>query len=276
MRNTFGTRSGADFSMKGGSAMSSVSIDGTLFPDADPRSADWIKNVGLGGSPRNADLALIYRKAWGTLSRLCDQDARLSAPYFAWVHPDYESVGIKLVVVGRETNGWGHLEGDYSDFPDQAARSLMHEYRDFDLGAGYSGRATFWNPVRDLYGRLNGDAAPQSGFVALNASIMDQASCQPEASVRDALIGLRLLPNQIAALEPDVVVFYTGPTYEEWIDLSFPGVSRSGTALLARLTAPGLPEFTFRTYHPAYLSRRRALDDVHERVVETVRGGAEQ
>lgn len=245
-------------------------LEGTVYLDEDPHNADWIKNVGLGGSERNADLARLYRYSWFALSRMRAQDPALSAPYFAWVHPDYDRADVRLVVVGQETNGWGDCL-DIPEDPAEATRILMHEYRDFNLGADYAGRAAYWNPIRDLYRRLN-PKGPESGFVALNVSIVDQGKREPDTNTRDQIIRLGLLPDQIKALDPHVVVFHTGPTHEDWIDLAFPGVSRSGDRILATLAAPSLPEFSFRTYHPRYLSYRRELASVYDRIRDAVLG----
>jgi len=57
-------------------------------------------------SPRNAKLTSLYCRHWPVPSELLACDERLSTPYLAWVHPDYETADIRLVVVGKEANGW--------------------------------------------------------------------------------------------------------------------------------------------------------------------------
>jgi hypothetical protein len=242
--------------------------------DADAFNADWIKDVGIGGSSRNHELALLYRTRWRMLWRLVETEPSLSCPYLAWVHPDYELASTRLIVVGRETNGWADRTM-ISEDPLSSVRSLMQEYRDFALGSRYKHAASFWKPVHSLYRRLNPDGPPL-GFVALNASIVDQCCDQPVPGVRDAIIKTGLLADQIRILDPDVVVFHTGPPYEEWLDSSFPGFSRVGDMALARVSAPGLPDLSFRTYHPRFLSLSKQLTAVQDGILSAVQGAQQR
>ena len=222
-------------------------------------------------SPRNDLLRNLYIRQWSALQEVAAGGADISAPYLAWVHPDYEQADIKLVVVGKETNGWGErsLAGRVSS---EAVDILMREYQDFQLGTHYRGRASFWTPVHELYRRLN-PTGPTLGFVALNASVVDQDCSTPNADVRSALIRTGLLPEEIRILEPNVVVFHTGPEYETWLDGWFPGLNRVGDAWLARLAATGLPALSFRTYHPMYLNYRSERSAIYDRIEDAVHRG---
>jgi hypothetical protein len=166
-------------------------------------------------SPRNADLAALYSHHWPELRRIMKTDERLSLPYLAWVHPDYELVKVRLVVVGKETSkGWAkqHRDRILGMTPDQAAMKLTgpevlrQVYKEFKLGKEYRGKASFWTPVHELYRRLNPNG-PEFGFVALNASKMDLLGRTPGEQVRSDLIATGLLPAEIRILDPHVVVF---------------------------------------------------------------------
>lgn len=132
----------------------------------------------MGHIERNAALERLYCRHWATFERLRSADKYLSNPYLAWVHPDYETARIRLVVVGKETNGWANEVQLKNLRPKQAVRALMNEYRDFRLGIGYSGKRSFWTPVHELYRQLN-PTGSELGFVALNASKMDWDSSIP-------------------------------------------------------------------------------------------------
>jgi hypothetical protein len=223
--------------------------------------------------PRNVALTELYCRHWPALRDILSRDARLSTPYFAWVHPDYEQARIRLVVVGKETNGWEDRNRVMDATSEDAVRTLMGTYRDFQLGTQYAGKRSFWTPVHELYQRLN-PGGPPLGFIALNASKMDHDSSIPSEQVRQALIQTRLLPDEIRILDPHVVVFHTGPSYECWLDEWFPGLAREGDAWLARLTADGLPMRTFRTYHPRYLNYRSRRQAIYDRIVHEVTNAA--
>lgn len=220
---------------------------------------------------RNELLRDLFIEQWATLEDIRASNDGISAPYLPWVHPDYERSDIRLVVVGKETNGWGDhsLEGMSAEL---AVDTLMGEYRDFALGTHYRGRASFWTPVHELYRRLNPDAPPL-GFMALNASPLDLQGTTPDSSFQEAIIGTGLLSDEIRILEPDVVVFHTGPEYESWLDCWFPGLTRSGNDWLALIASTGLPALTFRTYHPRYLNYCTRRSAVYDRIVETVHTG---
>ncbi|MCX6907855.1 MAG: hypothetical protein NTY01_07420 [Verrucomicrobia bacterium] len=221
-------------------------------------------------SQRNEALADLYRQNWPALREIMSRFQNLSLPYLIWVHPDYEKANIRLVVVGKETNGWeGQGERTNLDTSNQAVEKLMRLYREFKLGIKYIGKASYWTPVHDLYQRLN-PKGPTLGFVALNASKMDQGSKTPNKEVRDAIIATGLLRDEIRILEPDVVVFHTGPYYESWLDGWFPDLKRTGDKLLCRLEAAGLPKHSFRSYHPQYLNRISKRKAVFDQIVAEV------
>jgi hypothetical protein len=223
-------------------------------------------------SSRNRLLRELYVDRWPALEAIRISGHAVSAPYLAWAHPDYEQAGVRLVVVGKETNGWGGA--DLTGLtPGDAVDTLMGEYRRFALGSHYRGRVSFWTPVHELYRMLNPDG-PALGFVALNASVVDEDGQTPEIGLAEAITRTRLLPEAIRILEPTVVVFHTGPQYESWLDLWFPGLERDGGNELARLSAGGLPPLTFRTYHPRYLNYRSRRSAVYGEIVDAALHGA--
>jgi hypothetical protein len=222
---------------------------------------------------RNAALERLYCRHWATFERLRKSGKYLSNPYLAWVHPDYETARIRLVVVGKETNGWFDELPLKNLGPNQAVRALMNEYRDFRLGTCYSGKRSFWTSVHELYRQLN-PTGGELGFVAVNASKMDWDSSIPPLAITDALISTRILPEEIRILEPHVVVFHTGPAYESLLDKWFPSLERHGDNFKAVLTSPDLPSLAFRTYHPRYLNYRSKRKEVYDWIARHVRAAA--
>ena len=71
----------------------------------------------------------------------------------------------------------------------------------------------------------------------------------------------------LAAARPDVAVFFTGPSgYYTWeTEQQFPGMKQIDVEgydrrALVRLTHEGLPQATFRSYHPNYLRQTKRWD----------------
>jgi hypothetical protein len=143
----------------------------------------------------------------------------------------------------------------------------MHEYRDFKLGYEYPKKQSFWLPVQELYKRLN-PRGGQYGFIAINASKVDQHGSTPGPEVRIASLKTGILSEEIRILDPHIVVFFTGPAYEPWLDGWFPGLVRNGDMLKATLTAPDLKCPSFRTYHPRALNYRSKRKEVFDWIVE--------
>lgn len=241
-----------------------------LYQRKDASNDARLKKTHMEESPRARQLASLCVERWPQLRAILGAHNDLSAPYLAWVHPDYDEAPVRLVVVGKEPNGWGDRNEALAAAPQAAVKSLQAEYRRFRLGVDYAGRGSYWTPVHELYRRFN-PGGGRFGFVALNASKMDQAESTPSPLIRSWIIRTHLLPDEIRVLEPHVVVFHTGPSYEEWLDGWFPGLTRTGDQWLARLRAPGLPDHSYRTYHPQYLNFKSRRKSIYDGILEDVR-----
>ena len=65
---------------------------------------------------------------------------------------------------------------------------------------------------------------------------------------------------ETAELKPDIVIFFSGPNYDEYIsrifsDATFENISSRNSRQLARVKSWLLPHNSIRTYHPNYLWR---------------------
>ena len=82
---------------------------------------------------------------------------------------------------------------------------------------------------------------------------------------KDAALALQgdMFQKEVEMTKPNVMIFLTGPYYDEIIKQFFPQ-ARFETLLdthsereAAVVAHPCLPALSFRTYHPGYMSRRR-------------------
>lgn len=68
-----------------------------------------------------------------------------------------------------------------------------------------------------------------------------------------------VIKSEIKILKPDIVIFFTGPYRDKWIEHNFNDAKflKTETSFskwpLAQLVSKYLPEKSFRTYHPNYL-----------------------
>jgi len=209
------------------------------------------------------DLARAYARAVTLWRELSETAPGLSAPFVVAPRSAYRRAAVRLLVVGQETFGWG--EGIDKDQPaEQLVEILRDWYRSFDLGAHY--RSTpFWSAADHVFRALN-PAADSRAFLWSNLVKMDFRRSRLAPEIEERVADLRLLQLEIAEFSPEVVVFFTGPRYDERLKRSFPGARfEPAGSLLFRVIHPDLPPRSFRTYHPRYLRMSRhwsVLDDL--------------
>ncbi len=212
------------------------------------------------------DLAREYAAAVTLWRELNESTPGLSAPFVVAPDARYRDAAVRLMIVGQETFGWG--EGiDRGQSAEQLVEILREWYRSFNLGANY--RSTpFWSAADHIFRSLN-PSTDARAFLWSNLVKMDMGRRRVTPEVEERVAALRLLQREISEFSPEVVVFFTGPRYDERLAMSFPG-ARFETAgpLLARVIHADLPTRTFRTYHPRYLRMSRhwgVLDELISR-----------
>jgi hypothetical protein len=179
----------------------------------------------------------------------------LSAPLVVELPPGYDSSRVRVMIVGQESFGWGESL-DYNKKADETLDTLKFWYRDFDRGARY--RATpFWQAAGQIYSALN-PGSDSRAFLWSNLYKMDVGGRRPSAEREREIDDAHLLQLEVAEWKPQVVVFFTGPQYDDRLLRCFPGATIVQLArALARVTHPDLPSLAFRTYHPKYLRLSR-------------------
>lgn len=193
----------------------------------------------------------------------------------------------KVLIVGQETQEWSYIsdagERAEIDFLKDALGDLnsvdrlAKRYVHFDLGDEYPSlaRTPFWRAHRqiantlchgDKYAVLWTNISPVSIWRERGSFSMVWNLSEKERKSISTWQQGRLL-GEILELKPDVVVFFTGPNYDEYLEREFLGVQfenfwRDEIRTIAKLTHSFLPSKSFRTYHPAFLSRSRQWEIV--------------
>lgn len=173
----------------------------------------------------------------------------------------------KVFVVGQQTEEWFgkwcDLENDSNGTP---IPFLLNIYREFRLGIERR-HTPFWSASHGLYGALN-PTGPEDGFVWSNLIKMDEKGrrdtkdARPQLELEDLVCRtFNMLPKEIEFAEPEVVIFFTGPRYDERLGACLESelLPVEGWPLreLARVVDRHnlLPKHSYRTYHPGYLFR---------------------
>jgi hypothetical protein len=197
----------------------------------------------------NDALRVFYESIWSDIEAIRSRELDVSRPLLLEVPPGYERAATRVMIVGQETFGWGR--------PEENTVSLLQEgYRSFDRGRSVS-HTPFWQAASTIWRLLNPDDE-QRAFLWTNLVKVDQASHRPSQRVEDAISALLLVQREIEITQPDVVVFFTGPRYDERLCKTFPNVQFvQMSKAVARVQHPSLPVRCYRTYHPQYLRLRR-------------------
>ena len=80
----------------------------------------------------------------------------------------------------------------------------------------------------------------------------------PSEIEKDLHVTFPILTGEIEILQPNVVIFFSGPYFDEHINQSFVGsqfqsVDGFSEREVARVVHDSLPQHSYRTYHPKYL-----------------------
>jgi hypothetical protein len=196
-------------------------------------------------------------------SRCEVESGPLYGPYLLAPHDSYWQATVKVAFVGHETNGW---ETSDCDIPRQ-----MNCYHAFNLGAEYYS-TPFWNVIRKLEHRLTGSTYCSA---ALNINRYDQDQGRPSWPNQQVLSELDfLLLEELQLLAPDIVILFTGPSYEARVERLLGGlrivVAGHTERQLCEIEVPSLRGRVFRTYHPNFLRRSGLEEGVIEAVVQRV------
>ncbi|RNB53519.1 hypothetical protein EDM57_19690 [Brevibacillus gelatini] len=211
----------------------------------------------------NRYLSEMYIEYWNKLkNQLVDRKVDLSSlsnPFLIDVVDSYRSASVKVLFVGKETCGWGQYIGTVDQEPWEAIIDLQKDYIKFRQEAKWA-HTPFWRASKAIYDRLNPNG-PADGYMTSNLIKLDQKNTRPSPEVEEIICSnFPLLPYEIKALSPDVVIFFTGPYYDERLKKTFAGalfetVNDLAPKVLSRIKHEMLPPHSYRTYHPGYSLR---------------------
>lgn len=228
-----------------------------------------------------AKLNEAYEKLHETRVFTEKQAGEMSPPLLLQVSDHWAASQRRLLVIGQETKGWEWLPDENPGWPhpplatfadflalQNACTVLVEGHRTFEFSlhqpANYNGYT--WRAYRQMRAALGEEVDGfETGALLTNLFRMDLGgesvlSAEAEHLSNLADISAALLLQEIEILKPTDVVFLTGPNYEPWLTKAFHGVELVpfkgyDPGRTAQLKHPKLPQRTWRTYHPGYLSR---------------------
>ena len=178
----------------------------------------------------------------------------LAGPLLMSPNKKYETQSKRLLIIGQQTNGWSYHISD--------VKKQMGTYEGFNLGVNYYA-SPFWNITRKLEKAIG---IEEYSCAWTNINKFDLNSGKPYGEYEEEIRKVDdLLINEIKILNPDICVFFTGPSFDGRIKSIFDGmlfekIENWNSRELARISHSHLPKLSFRTHHPKSL-RIRHIED---------------
>lgn len=216
----------------------------------------------------NAALKALYESKWTdfqSVRALSNDDNLMHGPFLCSPGASYWDSKVKVVFVGRETNGW-EFKGTVD--------SLMLKYASFNVGKDYKYKGgPYWSMIRKIEFALNGD---NLNCATLNLNKFDVNSKTPTGDYLKSIMTLDyIVLAELDLLQPDIVIFFTGPTYDNRVTSLFntplSEVAGFTKRQFAEIKLSNKQYKVFRTYHPKTLRLRKLESRAIEKISSVFR-----
>jgi hypothetical protein len=205
----------------------------------------------------------------------------LLGPDLICLDDQYLNSNPRIAIVGQEVRDWYYsypefLAGNWDYCYVAAEKTSLHkaiaEYRGFDFAFSKSEplqHTPFWRFFHEL--RESSFPSERDAhrkvlwtnlvkFVTKHGSLLQMPYPKAEEAIQ---LQDDILTTELRIAKPEVCIFVTGPDFDCLLRRYFRGLKFERLNLperaFARLVHPQLPEHSYRTYHPNYLSRNRKL-----------------
>lgn len=231
----------------------------------------------------NLLLKELYTEKWEALSEVLlsfneedpgDDENKATHPMLLKVNEEYENADVKVMIFGQETNGWN----DFFD-EDSQIEPLLDLYQKFYLDKEYEdyGKA-FWNYIKNLKARISTNIPKEVGYVWNN--VLKIGKCE-SGTPQNGLINYTLqhfnvIPQEIEILKPDVLLFFSGPNYDEHIrkmvgNYSTQPIEKFSPQEFCKLNFSNIPvKLALRTYHPGAHLKSEKRDDISNTIINLI------
>lgn len=215
----------------------------------------------------NSKLQKIYKDKWNILSSKLNEilqddlkENKPTNPLLLFINDEkYQNADIKIMIFGQETNDW---EGDFQNDINISLDTYNNFYNSNDCFR-YSGQ--FWNGFNRFLMLLN-EKYPNKKIEAIWNNVIKignsgrDKNYPPEYIYNIEKEYFSVISDEINILNPDIILFLSGPNYDNEIrnslnNISFKQLSKDFTEKqLAKLEYQNYKN-VYRTYHPNYLWR---------------------
>ena len=193
---------------------------------------------------------------------------RATNPLMLKVNNDWVKADLKVMVFGQENNIWGGEFGNDGAFCGQI-NEIINIYEKFYLNDEMYA-CPFWNEYRNLRNQIKKQDKNIS-FLWNNVVKIGRLGigCLPEIH-KITTENFNVISDEINILKPDVLIFFTGPNYDNKI---FDSLGKHSKISIGNFNPRQICEIKFdtdynlkysiRTYHPGYLYRNKERKRIH-------------
>jgi len=221
----------------------------------------------------NILLENLYKSKWKEISDTLlsfneedpDDRANLAThPLLLKIDEEYENADLKIMFFGQETNLWCDEFNDGIFGYDIKIDDILSIYQDFYLSNGYESYGKpFWSYIKKLKSHCSTNDLKKIGFVWNNVLKIGKVEVgkSQHGLLNKSLEHFDIIPLEIEILKPNVLLFFCGHGYDEFIrervgDFSVESIGEFDVRELCKLTFSETPvKLALRTYHPGYLQR---------------------
>lgn len=199
---------------------------------------------------------------------------RATNPLLIQIDKKYASADLKIMIFGQETNTWLG-EQNNAEFLGEI-EPVYNLYEKFFLSNNcYSYGGQFWNGIKRFTELTEKQTNQNVGIVWNNLFKIGKCSKgTPFKSIQDIQMdNFNVIQQEIELLKPDVLIFFSGPNYDNQIKRTFGNLNKQPLAGFNERQLCKLENLTnipaFRTYHPNYLWRNN-INSYLEPLVEQI------
>jgi hypothetical protein len=226
----------------------------------------------------NKQLYDLYCSKWDAISSAlqeiadCDNPPEPTNPLLLYIDKEEEwtNAEIRVMVFGQETRDW-------ENWPNKSIEHLCDVYnRFFNQNRGKNSH--FWHGFARFESILNTKYPNKKiGYIWNNIIKVGKASeagRSPQNIYNAEHEHFHVIPDEVKILNPNIILFLTGPNYDDAIQKNFGEVTYSAVHPyekdhLAKILIPGI-DFAFRTYHPKFLYINEIIDNYFNAIANEI------